>query len=60
MVVDKHTVIGLQEDEIRIDFIREVCKALANLQAFSSAEIEKVNKMAEIFAEEMEELKGVI
>ena len=59
MIVDKHSIIDLKRDEIRLDFMQEVCKSLVRLRelAFSRAEYDKVNEMASLFAEELYEFK---
>ena len=62
MVVDKHTIIGLKDDEIRIDFVIEVSNMLIKLKkkAFSQSEYDKVNEMAKVIINEFNEMETII
>ena len=62
MVVDKQSLIGLKEEEIRVDFIIEVINMLIKLKnkAFSQAEYNKVNEIAEIISKEFYEMRDIL
>ena len=62
MVVDKSSVIGLKDNEIRIDFIIKASNMLIKLknEAVSQAEYDKTNEMAKVIAVDFEEIKEIL